>query len=303
MNRPDSNGVRGRARHPSYCYAMDPRKIDDLSQLEARMRDYYTSRPYHTSYIRGINAQWSESGHPAQIRMCSYIDPEKRLLEVGCGDGSGEIEISSRTAGARYVGLDLSYSLWSGRGNFVAGVGTALPFDNSTFEIVLSMFVLEHIVFPHQFLDEMWRVLSPGGRILLISPDFLHNAMPSEWIGLSYGSGRHKLRNGCIADALITLLESRVLYAWKRRRRKSRLSRGKFDFPILLEPRCLYFEDFVPDCDAVYQCCPEEVINYLRLKHDFKASEIFYRNASTFGLVIEKHKLPRPNWAATTNTP
>jgi SAM-dependent methyltransferase len=278
-----------KARRSSYCCASDSRNLADLRQLERRMRYYYTSRPYHTSYIRGINAQWSEAAHPAQIRMCSYIAPGNRVLEVGCGDGSGEREISSRISGAKYIGLDLNPSLWGGRSNFVAGVGTALPFDTGAFEIVVSMFVLEHIVFPHIFLDEMWRVLAPGGRILLIAPDFLHNAMASEWIGLSYGSGREKLRKGRIADALVTLLESRVRYAWKRWRRKGRITSGRIEFPILLEPRCLHFEDFVPDCDAVYQSCPEEVTNYLRRKGNFGTSRVFYRNQSTFGLVVEKN--------------
>jgi SAM-dependent methyltransferase len=276
-------------RAPSrYCSALDAANRGLLQELETRMRRYYRTTPYHTTWIRGINARWCEPAHRAQLRMCSYIPEGCRLLEVGCGDGAAQCEIGRRTTGVRYTGVDLNPALWPGRKQFIAAGATALPFRRGSFEVVLSMFVLEHIVFPHDFLDEAWRVLGPGGRLILIGPDFIHNAMASEWIGLSYGSGREKLKDGRVTDAILTTVDSRIRYPLKRLLRKRRVRNGEVRFPILLEPRCLYLKGFTPDCDAVYPSCPEEVINYLRTHSDFGSAELFFRDSSTFGLTVRK---------------
>jgi len=41
--------------------------------------------------------------------------------------------------------------------------GTRLPFEESSFDIALSDYVLEHVEFPEPFLNEVYRVLKPGG--------------------------------------------------------------------------------------------------------------------------------------------
>lgn len=46
----------------------------------------------------------------------------------------------------------------------------ALPLDNSTFNRVLLVHCLEHAESPHETLREMWRVLAPGGRMMVVVP-------------------------------------------------------------------------------------------------------------------------------------
>ena len=50
--------------------------------------------------------------------------------------------------------------------NYVSSV-YKLPFNTNTFDIVLSTQVLEHLEHPQQAIDEMYRVLKPGGKIIL----------------------------------------------------------------------------------------------------------------------------------------
>src|SRR5262249_52957192 len=45
-----------------------------------------------------------------------------------------------------------------------------LPFPSSAFDIVIASHVLEHVVEDRRFLDEMVRVLRPGGHLILIVP-------------------------------------------------------------------------------------------------------------------------------------
>ena len=125
-------------------------------------------------------------------------------------------------------------------------------------DVALSMFVLEHIVFPQRFLNEAWRVLKTGGRLFIISPDFALTPMASERLGLSYGSGRDKLRRGRVWDAILTGYHTRIRIPLHRRRRLREIARGQLHFPVLLQPRCLTQDGFTVDCDAVYPSCPED---------------------------------------------
>lgn len=133
-------------------------------------------------------------------------------------------------------------------------------------------------------------MLRPGGRLIIVAPDFTTNAMASEQLGLSYGSGRDKLKQGKFLDASLTALDTRLRIRCMRWWRRRRLDRGLFSFPVLIEPRCLQLRGFTPDCDAIYPVCPREVLNYLHHRYDYGQGEVFYRNNSTFGLLIKKHK-------------
>jgi SAM-dependent methyltransferase len=178
--------------------------------------------------------------------------------------------------------------VWSRRQHFVAALADELPFLPATMDIVLSMFVIEHLAFPARFLDEAWRVLRPTGRLLIVAPDFTYHGMASERIGLSYGSGRAKLAKGKIMDALLTAYDTRVRLSWARLVRQQQVRRGECLFPILTEPRCLHLSGFVPDCDAIYPVYPDEIVNYLRQRDEYQSSDVFYRDASTFGLLVAK---------------
>lgn len=259
-----------------------------LASLERRMVAYYAKSPYHSIFVKGANINWTESSHAAQIAMCQFIPQSGRVLEVGSGDGGGANEIIKRLPNCSYFEVDLSERIAGGRRNYSAASAYALPFGNAIFDAVISMFTLEHLVFPIRFLKEAWRVLAIGGTFLTIAPDFARNGMQSERIGLSYGSGREKIQSRRYLDALLTTFDSRLRLPIRRRRRLAQLRRGTVSFPILTEPRCLHLPDFVPDCDAVYSACPEEIALFMGGFDDCGESNVFYRDGSTFGLGITK---------------
>ena len=87
---------------------------------------------------------------------------EKRCLEVGCGRGAFQDVVED------YTGLDLSRSVRSYfHKPFVQGTATKLPFDDDEFDGLWSIAVLEHVSTPELALQEMRRVLKPGGVLLL----------------------------------------------------------------------------------------------------------------------------------------
>jgi SAM-dependent methyltransferase len=51
--------------------------------------------------------------------------------------------------------------------DFIVAQGEKLPFNNETFDTVLSTQTLEHVPEPRFYIKEAFRVLKPGGRIIL----------------------------------------------------------------------------------------------------------------------------------------
>jgi ubiquinone/menaquinone biosynthesis C-methylase UbiE len=52
----------------------------------------------------------------------------------------------------------------------VVAHGERLPFADATFDCPVASEVIEHLPEPERVLDEMWRVVRPGGRVLISTP-------------------------------------------------------------------------------------------------------------------------------------
>jgi SAM-dependent methyltransferase len=97
-----------------------------------------------------------------------------RLLDVGCGNRP--FEPLFRPYVDEYVGLEhaaafakTSASL-DGQGPDFVYDGGRMPFEDASFDTVLSIQVLEHTADPGVLITEMARVLRPGGVLLLTAP-------------------------------------------------------------------------------------------------------------------------------------
>jgi SAM-dependent methyltransferase len=100
----------------------------------------------------------------------------KRVLDVGCGNGY----VLSRYAreGAHVFGIDLTqtavdltrgrFELMSLSGDFRVASVESLPFDDDSFDCVCSMGVIHHTPDTPRAVEEIFRVLRPGGRLILM---------------------------------------------------------------------------------------------------------------------------------------
>lgn len=90
-----------------------------------------------------------------------------QFLDVGCGTKPYK-ELFNVDA---YVGLDIDSEV-SRKRNIADHFydGTSFPFSDSSFDSTLCNQVLEHVFNPDEFLDEINRVLKPGGKLLLTVP-------------------------------------------------------------------------------------------------------------------------------------
>lgn len=83
------------------------------------------------------------------------------LLDVGCGTGHFSRRFAA--AGLRVTGLDpdpamLDYARGFGDVSYLLGTGTALPFNDNTYDHVTAVTSLCFIADPERALQEMWRV-------------------------------------------------------------------------------------------------------------------------------------------------
>jgi len=91
------------------------------------------------------------------------------VLEIGCGTGCDLLQFARH--GARAMGVDvtpehlrLARERVAGRAEVREGDATALPFPDQSFDYVYSHGVLHHIDQPRKVVEEIFRVLRPGGR-------------------------------------------------------------------------------------------------------------------------------------------
>jgi malonyl-CoA O-methyltransferase len=102
---------------------------------------------------------------------------DKRVLDVGCGKGRFARVLQEQNPATEIWGLDISEEMlrFVPAGiHTVAGSMTELPFAASAFDFVYATESLEHAVEIERAVQEMCRVLKPGGKLLIVDKNVEH---------------------------------------------------------------------------------------------------------------------------------
>jgi 2-polyprenyl-3-methyl-5-hydroxy-6-metoxy-1,4-benzoquinol methylase len=113
--------------------------------------------------------------HVYRYAFASRFVKGKRVLDIACGEGYGGAALQQAGA-AQVIGVDISEAVCLHAHNkygIEAKPGTAekIPLSDSSVDVVVSYETIEHIPSPDRFLDECVRVLVPGGRLIISTPN------------------------------------------------------------------------------------------------------------------------------------
>ncbi len=112
-------------------------------------------------------------------RRAVALTPSGQAADLGCGPGHLAIELAQAAPGLEVTGVDLSdemlaqargYAQLAGLGERVAfkrGDAARIPFADASLDLVVSTLSLHHWSDPAAVLDEIARVLRPGGSFLV----------------------------------------------------------------------------------------------------------------------------------------
>jgi SAM-dependent methyltransferase len=132
-------------------------------------KEQYRERFYSPEF-RGMYDRFSDVIH-------EYVRVGGVMLDAGCGSGRVfQYRFDARQKPGLIVGVDVTNEP---RGNVNvdeaarADLG-ALPFRNATFDVAISSHVAEHLTQPERVFGELARVLKPGGRLLVLTPNRWH---------------------------------------------------------------------------------------------------------------------------------
>jgi SAM-dependent methyltransferase len=144
-------------------------RVHEQSRLRAYYATAYSTRELEKSdqiYVEFADRMARAFRIEETVReiVKRYGLEDKRVLDVGSGRGYLQNVVGD------YTGLDISPTasrFYTKR--FVVGTATAMPFADGEFDALWSIWVLEHVPNPEAALQEMRRVVKPGG-ILILNP-------------------------------------------------------------------------------------------------------------------------------------
>lgn len=131
------------------------------------------SSVYNKNYIN-ITYKNNKSNYPA--KFCYFMFKEynlnNKILDLGCGNGDFTEEIEklgfnvigadiNPPKGKKYITMDIQHEIY--------------PFNDNTFDIIFSKSVIEHLRNPEKMVDEVYRILKPGGIFICMTPSWKHS--------------------------------------------------------------------------------------------------------------------------------
>jgi SAM-dependent methyltransferase len=162
-----------------------------------------TSRDLDKAALRGEPSYIWRAGQQRRLEMIVRAAGERIkgcLLENGCGVGMYVEHLSP--LGGTVIGLEYDFERTAearqNSSQIINAAGESIPLPASTFDLILSHEVLEHVQDDRLAMREMIRTLKPGGRAVIFVPN---RGYPFETHGI-YWKGKYSFGNKLFVNYL-----------------------------------------------------------------------------------------------------
>src|SRR6266446_9352806 len=237
-----------------------------IAELDGAMAAFYRNPPANYYQMADQAAQhYNAKEQPFHCDLAACVSPGGFFLEIGCGTAHLCPHVEER--GGIYTGIDYSEQLITEnqrrfpRARFLR-IGTPLT---ESFDIVASLYTIEHVVDPPAYLELMWRHCRPGGLLAVICPEFVEcpSLPPSLFYGRTPRRLRQKLRKLALADAFGHLVDLQVRGPlWQKRAQQG----PPGAFWMNLRPRVLHGAEYDIDADAVHLARLRDLVFFFEQK-------------------------------------
>jgi SAM-dependent methyltransferase len=170
-----------------------------------------TERDMHKAALRGEPSYVWRAGQQRRLDMIAHAAGERingLVLENGCGVGMYVEKLTS--LGAHVIGLEYDFERTvEARINsdkIINAAGEFIPLPSSTFDLILSHEVIEHVQDDRAAICEMIRVLKPGGRAVIFCPN---RGYPYETHGI-FWKGKYYFGNKLFVNYLPRALRNKL---------------------------------------------------------------------------------------------
>jgi SAM-dependent methyltransferase len=129
---------------------------------------------YYKTLYKHQYPDWDETLVYLSKRLSTFLSGKEKLLDFGCGNGNYLID-ENRDKISMAVGVDIDEVYVKKNiclDKVIINDSKNLPFEDNTFDVLTSLWVLEHLKHPQNAFNEMYRVLKFGGKLLFCVPNY-----------------------------------------------------------------------------------------------------------------------------------
>ena len=140
---------------------------------------------WQTHFTDGADPEYEEQILPLAD---AHLTGARRILDLGCGEGQLARRVAARDPSPWVVGVDITAgqieaaARRAGRVVYARARAEAVPFASASFDAVVICLTLEHLDPFEPAVEEVARLLQPGGRFVLFLNHPLLQAPGSGWI-------------------------------------------------------------------------------------------------------------------------
>ncbi len=159
------------------CFFLVPRSLFAQEKKGAHASSLMSTTDFSLHLAADVRDFWWSEEYKKLLIEKFKLREKKAVLDVGCGAGNSTRLLSEFTASdSSIIGVDVDEAILDVARekskeqkniSYQESGATALPFEDNTFDFVFCQTVMIHLPDPKKAIQEMKRVLKPGGLLIM----------------------------------------------------------------------------------------------------------------------------------------